>query len=456
MPQVLKAAGSRLSLLELSKLGLDRASGPEPDGIAELRLCALLSGRTPQTNHARLARSSSLSAIDAAWQLTPTQRAAFMNSRAVTPSHDGAPPVSPRTREATPQKSRAGGPPLTPRRAQEYPVAAAAPVSAPTSPSRASLPIERMPLAPTSPPRTPLRSRRSRAVPTCLGWRGTCEAASVVGSFNGWTERIPLEESRADEWSVVLNLEPGEYVYQFVVVEAGGHVRVACAPGLPMAVTDNGERANVTRVLDQRAEEADAGAAFADSDDDSDGYTQEVPDEVLDILMVSEPPPPPRFLAADLGEIYSQQSSDGARPSPFGAQKAPPIQASLNSALCHVWWGDEYDADDDEVMDDGEAAAPFPDAPVGEANGGVGGIVSGNLAKFWASIGMSPTAPPVDRAPPPPKQPLPPAASGVRRASSSPQPEEMRTTLRYRSKLVTVTLVKPPRATPGDGALCAT
>jgi len=69
---------------------------------------------------------------------------------------------------------------------------------------------------------------------------------------------------------------------------------------------------------------------------------------------------------------------------------------------------------------------------------------------------MSPTAPPVDRAPPPPKQPLPPAASGVRRASSSPQPEEMRTTLRYRSKLVTVTLVKPPRATRGDGALCAT
>ena len=32
----------------------------------------------------------------------------------------------------------------------------------------------------------------------------------MVGSFNGWTERIPLEESRADEWSVVLNLEPGD------------------------------------------------------------------------------------------------------------------------------------------------------------------------------------------------------------------------------------------------------
>lgn len=95
------------------------------------------------------------------------------------------------------------------------------------------------------------RGLASAAVPTSIQWRGEATEVSVVGSFSGWAERIPLLSGRdSSDWYVTLGLPPGEHAFRFVV---DGEWR--CSPDNAMALDGSGSVHNVITVLHQSDEE---------------------------------------------------------------------------------------------------------------------------------------------------------------------------------------------------------
>lgn len=48
-------------------------------------------------------------------------------------------------------------------------------------------------------------------------WTEPCQTVYLCGSFNGWKERIPLNQVRPNYWRVVRELPPGRYQFKFIV-----------------------------------------------------------------------------------------------------------------------------------------------------------------------------------------------------------------------------------------------
>jgi hypothetical protein len=75
---------------------------------------------------------------------------------------------------------------------------------------------------------------------------GEARSVSVIGSFNGWEEEVPLyKKGDSDYWTVELKLEPGEYQYVFLV---DGQKKVVDATADFTLEDDYGSRNSVLRV----------------------------------------------------------------------------------------------------------------------------------------------------------------------------------------------------------------
>ncbi|TNJ28220.1 5'-AMP-activated protein kinase, beta-1 subunit [Giardia muris] len=75
-------------------------------------------------------------------------------------------------------------------------------------------------------------------------WREKADSAVYcVGSFNNWTERVPLQRNHAGIWFAVLYLPPGVYQYKFIV--DGNWV---CAQDQPQCRDSDGNLNNVIHI----------------------------------------------------------------------------------------------------------------------------------------------------------------------------------------------------------------
>lgn len=68
-------------------------------------------------------------------------------------------------------------------------------------------------------------------------------AVYCIGSFNGWTERVPLQRNHSGTWFAVLYLPPGIYQYKFIV--DGNWVY---APDQPQCRDNDGNLNNVIQI----------------------------------------------------------------------------------------------------------------------------------------------------------------------------------------------------------------
>ena len=161
------------------------------------------------------------------------------------------------------------------------------------------------PIAPAAPPASAEPSHAHVSlVPTAFSWtHEPCKAAYICGSFNAWTERIPMRKRAAvregvrDEWSIVLNLPPGEHTYKFIIEAFDGAVHWRHAPDQPTSADASGPLNNHLWVVDQHCFEVEE----EDSDDD-DGWCQDVSHDYYEMLFVQEPPAVPQYLLRPHGE----------------------------------------------------------------------------------------------------------------------------------------------------------
>mmetsp|Transcript_33712 Transcript_33712/g.86445 ORF Transcript_33712/g.86445 Transcript_33712/m.86445 type:complete len:174 (-) Transcript_33712:1973-2494(-) len=93
-------------------------------------------------------------------------------------------------------------------------------------------------------PSTPVGIDQSDAslLPTYFRWDGPGDRVYLMGSFDGWSQKLPLRRSSGD-LVYSINLPPGEYQYKFVVDD---EYRVSQAE--PLSKAKDGTLVNVITV----------------------------------------------------------------------------------------------------------------------------------------------------------------------------------------------------------------
>lgn len=126
-------------------------------------------------------------------------------------------------------------------------------------------------------------------MPTVLQWSQGGASAFVTGSFNAWSERIPMRRS-GNDYVVCLNLLPGTYQYKFIVDNEWKF-----AADQPTVRDEMGNINNCVTVEDQSSfmREEPLSGFFSDNVTGA-AYTQTLPDE---ITLAKEPPQAPVHLA---------------------------------------------------------------------------------------------------------------------------------------------------------------
>jgi len=80
-------------------------------------------------------------------------------------------------------------------------------------------------------------------------------------------KRAAVREGVRDEWSIVLNLPPGEHTYKFIIETFDGAVNWRHAPDQPTSADASGPLNNHLWVVDQHCFEVEE----EDSDETTDG-----------------------------------------------------------------------------------------------------------------------------------------------------------------------------------------
>mmetsp|Transcript_33713 Transcript_33713/g.86452 ORF Transcript_33713/g.86452 Transcript_33713/m.86452 type:complete len:299 (-) Transcript_33713:1330-2226(-) len=135
-------------------------------------------------------------------------------------------------------------------------------------------------------PSTPVGIDQSDAslLPTYFRWDGPGDRVYLMGSFDGWSQKLPLRRSSGD-LVYSINLPPGEYQYKFVVDD---EYRVSQAE--PLSKAKDGTLVNVITVEASVSTEPKQADKLSSSPPSS--YAQDAPRDAFS----KEPPLLPRHL----------------------------------------------------------------------------------------------------------------------------------------------------------------
>ena len=206
-----------------------------------------------------------------------------------------------------------------------------------TAPATAPAPKASPSLVPTT-----TRMPTTTLVPTAFVWTEPCTAAFLCGTFNRWSERIPMRRRTGTrgEWWTVLNLPPGEHAYKFVVEFADGEVGWRHAPDQPITLDASGQTNNWVAVADQEAyeREEDPGAyergvvvGAEGEEEEEGGYSQIVDSEFIAMLFATEPPAAPPQLLYAMPSPPLLPLASSPPPPPLAPSLAPPAPACVAS-----------------------------------------------------------------------------------------------------------------------------
>lgn len=157
---------------------------------------------------------------------------------------------------------------------------------------------------------SPVNSNDPATVEITVTWNDpNGSAVYCIGSFNNWSERVPLQRNHSGTWFAVLYLPPGIYQYKFIV--DGNWV---CAPDQPQCRDNDGNLNNVIQIsssghLTEPANQEDARYNFRPGDSHREidkWFTLSVPDNPRDVWKSFPSEVPKQLLKTILNETISK------------------------------------------------------------------------------------------------------------------------------------------------------
>lgn len=261
-----------------------------------------------------------------------------------------------------------------------------------------------------------------------------------------------------EEWHTVLNLTPGEHVYKFVIEDDDGVAQWRHADDQPKLVDRCGQTNNWMIVEDQHAYELTPETVDTSSDDE--GYSQEISVSYGEMLFASEPPMAPLQLlapdyrppasAAAVGDTHTaggDRRLEAARPNFYELHEAPRshvLSGELtHSLLEHVSWTIAMGGDEASPCGLSALRSPLPppacfiSAPDCAADGDAGSRTVGTVMDTYEEVTplevLNETIPHAHASAL--NERLPPLSPAIM----------MKSTLRFRDKLVTIEHLTLPR-----------
>eukprot|EP00002_Diphylleia_rotans_P017855 TRINITY_DN3464_c0_g1_i1.p1 TRINITY_DN3464_c0_g1~~TRINITY_DN3464_c0_g1_i1.p1 ORF type:complete len:286 (-),score=64.16 TRINITY_DN3464_c0_g1_i1:344-1201(-) len=153
----------------------------------------------------------------------------------------------------------------------------------------------------------PPKPKPDEYVPTVFTWsQGGGKQIFITGTFNNWSERIPLVRSGHD-FTTILNLPTGTHQYKFIIDD-----RWSCASDQP-TVTDNIGNINNFVVVEKRVGE-DYGGLPAPSSSPPGSYGLQIPSD--DFYDVDPPLLPPHLTRTILDTPANAYPDPTVLPSP--------------------------------------------------------------------------------------------------------------------------------------------